>query len=84
MANNSFTVYGDRETQAAFAESMINSCNTVLAHYDFVIEDISSDISNPKLEATKGPAIAFLKEMRKEWVKCRSEAESALKQTRRG
>lgn len=84
MANNSFTAAGDKETQIAFTKSVIDSYNTALSHYDFVLEDISSEIYNPKLQTSKGPAIAFLKEMRNEWAKCRTEAERTLAQLRRG
>lgn len=79
MNSNTIHFFGSKDAQKAFAQSTIDSCNKVLEHYDFVINDISSDISDPKLEATKGPAVAFLKAMRNEWVKCRADAEKALK-----
>lgn len=66
MSDNTIVFYGDKTGQEAFIRSTIDSCNTVLEHYDFVLNDISSDISNPVLQATKAPTIAFLKEMRKE------------------
>lgn len=80
MANNTISFFGDKEAQEAFIRSTINSCDAVLEHYNFVIEDISSDISNPVLQATKAPALSFLKEMRKEWEMCRSNALKALEQ----
>ena len=39
-----------------------------ISHYDFVIEDLSSDIYNPVLQREKGPVIDFLKRMRQEWL----------------
>ena len=61
-----------------FIESSINTANIVLEHYDFVISDISSNISNPQLERTKGPTIEFLKNMRKQWLDFKYEMESKL------
>ena len=61
-----------------FIESSINTANIVLEHYDFVIADISSYITNPQLEGTKGPTIQFLKNMRKEWLDFKNEMEAKL------
>ena len=64
---NKFHVAGSEETLYEFLKSSISSCDEVIAHYDFVINDISSEISNPVLEARKEPSIEFLKAMRSLW-----------------
>lgn len=76
--SNSFSFSGNADSMKAFMESAIRSYNTVIDHYDFVINDISSDISNPKLEATKGPVLDFLKELRREWICCRDDVQRKL------
>lgn len=76
--NNTITATGDDNFLKDFARSSIKSCNIVIEHYDFVINDISTDISNPKLEATKGPVLAFLKQLRSEWVTSRDEMQHKL------
>ena len=80
MANNTISFFGDKEAQEAFIRSTINSCDAVLEHYNFVIKDISSDISNPVLQASKAPVLSFLKQMREEWETSRSNALKALEQ----
>lgn len=47
---------------------------TAIAHYDFVLQDLSGDIYNPVLQREKGPVIDFLKRMREEWVVCQLTA----------
>ena len=59
MVDNRFSFTGNDAAVKDFILSSIRSCDTVIEHYDFVLNDISSDISNPKLEATKGPTIVF-------------------------
>ena len=80
MANetNMFSLSRNADSMKSFMESAIKSYNTVIEHYDFVINDISSDISNPKLEATKKPVLDFLKELRNEWISCRDDALARL------
>lgn len=65
--NNQFHVYGSNDKLADFLKSSIESSEEVLTHYDFVIKDVSSQISNPSLEATKDPVLKFLQAMRHEW-----------------
>lgn len=79
MGNNTIGgFFPDEATKRAFMESTIKSCNDVIAHYDFVLNDISSDITNETLEKTKGPAISFLKAMRAEWIKSRDTVQTQL------
>lgn len=63
----------DKTDQASFLQTAITCYNEAIEHYSFVIDDISSEIYNPVLNASKGPVITFLKEMRQQWVKCRED-----------
>lgn len=81
--NNGFTIMGSDEARKQFLESSINACDQMIQHYTYVIDDISSDISNPVLNAKKGPSVIFLKEMRKEWQKFRNDLHISLKQLER-
>lgn len=76
--DNSISLFGSDDAILAFLKSSIESCNIVLEHYDFVINDISSNISNPVLENSKGPSISFLKAMRKEWQQSKEQSEADL------
>jgi hypothetical protein len=66
-----------------FLESSVETSNAVLEHYDFVISDISSELSNPILEARKAPTIEFLKAMRGQWQKFRDDEKSQLEELKR-
>lgn len=77
--SNSFSVHASPEAMKKLLESNIKACDTVLEHYDFVINDISSQISNPVLETSKKPTIAFLKAMRQEWQNFKEENKRKLK-----
>lgn len=76
--SNSFSVFASPEAMKDFIKSTIKSCDIVLEHYDFVINDISSNISNPVLETSKKPTIEFLKAMRQEWQKAKDESQKKL------
>lgn len=83
MNDNSFEVSCSKDNMKVFLESSIKSSETVIEHYDFVINDISSHISDNQLEATKGPTVEFLNRMRSKWVEFKRDCEmklSALKQ----
>ncbi|MBQ8248056.1 MAG: hypothetical protein IJZ42_13090 [Lachnospiraceae bacterium] len=80
---NSFAITGSDEAIIAVIKSSIKLSNEVIAHYDFVINDISSTISNPILEANKGPSIAFLKDMREQWINFRKQLRSDLESLER-
>lgn len=54
-------------------KSMIKAYDTAIAHYDFVISDLSSEIYDPALQNTKEPVIAFLKTMRAQWEMCKND-----------
>ena len=64
--DTSFSIAGSDEDLISALKSYIASSDEVIAHYDFVINDISSHIANPVLEANKGPSVAFLKKMREQ------------------
>lgn len=70
--NNSFSMSGSDEDMANALRSFIQTSEEAISHYDFVLKDISSSISNPVLEATKGPSITFLKSMKQQWVNFRN------------
>lgn len=80
MDDNRISFMGNDAAIKEFILSSIKSCDIVIEHYDFVLNDISSDISNPKLEATKGPAIAFLRNTRNEWIYCRKDLQKKLRE----
>lgn len=77
--SNSFSVYASPEDMKKFIESNIKTCDIFLEHYDFIINDISGNISNPVLEASKKPTIEFLKAMRQEWQNFKEENKRKLK-----
>lgn len=77
MSNN-FEVCASNNDMKDFIKSSINTSDEVIKHYDFVINDISSEISDVSLETTKAPTIAFLKKMRTNWVNFKSDLESKL------
>ena len=79
MNENSFRVMGSEENMKEFLKSTIKSSETVIEHYDFVINDISSNISDAQLEATKGPTIEFLNKMRNNWISFKADCEMLLK-----
>lgn len=75
MNGNSFEIYASNDNLKKFIESSIESSQAVIDHYTFVIEDISSVISDAALEATKGPTIDFLVQMRAKWLEYKNELE---------
>ena len=77
--SNDIHVYSSPDGIKEFIKSSIESSNEVLKHYDFVIKDISSHISDNQLEATKGPTIEFLNKMRKNWLSFKNDCEMKLK-----
>lgn len=79
MNENSFRVMGSEENMKEFLKSTIKSSETVIEHYDFVINDISSKISDQHLEATKAPTIEFLNKMRRNWLNFKNDCEMQLK-----
>lgn len=64
---NEFSVYAPEEGVVQFIKSSLSSAEEVINHYDFVIKDVSSDISNPVLEANKAATLKFLRAMRSQW-----------------
>ena len=82
--DNRFTVGGTNKALIDFFKSSIKTCDEVIAHYNFVIKDISSFISDPKLESSKGSTVQFLKEMKNQWEKFREEQVDALEKVERG
>lgn len=80
MSDNSFEVLCSKDNMKSFLESSIKSSEMVLEHYDFVINDISSHISDAHLEATKEPTIEFLNKMRKNWLNFRNDCEMQLRE----
>lgn len=76
--NNDIHVFSSTEGLKEFVRSSIESSSQVLEHYDFVINDISSTISDSQLEATKQPALEFLLKMRKQWANFKTDLEVKL------
>lgn len=76
--NNEIHVYSSKEGKKNFIKSSIESSEKVLEHYDFVLNDISSEISDPYLEATKWPAVEFLMKMRRQWFDFKKDLENQL------
>lgn len=77
--NNSFEVVASENNIKEFLKSSIKSSEMVIEHYDFVISDISSTISDRHLEATKAPTIEFLNKMRNHWIDFKSDCEAKLR-----
>lgn len=67
MNNNTFSVYANRENMIEFLKSTRKHTQTIIEHYEFVLNDISNEISNKELEQTKHPTIEFLTKMIAEW-----------------
>lgn len=80
MNDNSFRITGDVNTLKEFILSSIEASNEVIEHYDFVLKDISSKITDEALEKTKAPTVEFLKRMRGNWISFRNDLESELNQ----
>lgn len=77
--NNGFSFYStDDKNTVDFLKSVVQSSNTILDHYSFVLNDISSTISDPKLESTKGPTVEFLTAMKNKWEEFRDDAAQKL------
>ena len=79
MNDNNFEVMGSENAIKDFLKSAINSSETVIDHYDFVINDISSNISDKHLESSKGPTVDFLNKMRNNWLNFKNKCEMQLK-----
>lgn len=78
MENKVGGYFPDESSKRAFMESTLETCKEFISHYTFVINDISSEISNPELQRSKGPAITFLKAMRAEWERSRDYVQTQL------
>lgn len=76
--SNRFTIGGSNAAIIDFLKSSIETSDEVIAHYDFVVKDISSTISDPLLEATKGPTVEFLKKMKEQWENFRDDQKRTL------
>lgn len=81
--NNNFTSKDFDESKKHFYKSAIDTCDKMIKHYTYVIEDISGEIYNPALNAKKGPSVIFLKEMRREWEKQKEVYVNIIKQLER-
>lgn len=57
---------------------IIKAYDEAVGHYDFVINDLSSEIYDPVLQAQKEPVIAFLTAMRDQWKQCRKDVQKQL------
>lgn len=79
MNDNSFEVLCSKDNMKSFLESSIKSSEMVIEHYKFVINDISSHISDEYLEATKAPTIKFLNSMVDKWLVFKIDCEMQLK-----
>ena len=59
-------------------EGILKAYDETISHYDFVLNDLSSEIYDPTLQAQKVPVIAFLSSMRAAWQQCRDDAQKQL------
>lgn len=82
--SNEFSVYATEEGAVQFIKTSLSSAEEVINHYDFVINDISSDISNPVLEANKAPTLNFLRAMRSQWEAFRDDLLRKLAELEKG
>lgn len=78
MNNNNITFYGSNEGAIEFINSSIKASTEMIEHYDFVIKDISSSVSDISLENSKEPAIKFLKAMRAHWSEFQTNLHNEL------
>ena len=51
----------------AFYKTVIDTHNELIHHYDMVIKDISSEISDISLERSKAKMLVYLRKMKKLW-----------------
>lgn len=82
--SNEFSVYASEEGVIQFIKSSISSAEEVIGHYDFVIRDISSDISDPVLEASKAVPLEFLGAMKSQWENFRDDLQKKLAELEKG
>lgn len=59
---------------------VLKSYDEAIGHYEFVIQDLSSEIYDPSLENAKLPVIQFLKQMQEQWKLCREDVAKQIKQ----
>ena len=84
MNNNNISFYGSTDGAVAFITSSIQAATEVIEHYDFVINDISSSISDISLEKSKGSTIVFLKKMRTHWSEFKETLQADLDHLQKG
>lgn len=65
-------------TDKSDLKGILKAYDEAISHYDFVINDLSSEIYDPTLQAQKAPVIAFLTSMRTAWQQCRDDAKKQL------
>lgn len=82
--SNEFSVYASEEGVIQLIKSSISSAEEVINHYDFVIRDISSDISDPVLEASKAVPLEFLEAMKSQWENFRDVLQQKLAELEKG
>lgn len=68
-----------KDSKNADFSMLLMPYDLAISHYDFVLKDLSSEIYDPVLQAQKEPVIAFLTEMRNQWMKCREDVQMQLK-----
>ena len=79
MGNTKLIAYfPNEEEKLKFIKRSIECSSEIIEHYNFVIDDISSEIANPNLQKTKEPTLEFLKSMREEWKNHRKQLEKNL------
>lgn len=59
-------------------KSFLSGYDKMISSYDLVIQDLSGEVYDPALQARKGPVVAYLKEMRELWKKCREDAQQQI------
>lgn len=79
MGNTSLIAYfQNEEEKLEFIKCSIECSSEIIKHYDFVIDDISSEVRNPELQKTKDPVLKYLKSMREEWKNHRQQLEKDI------
>ena len=62
-----------------FYKSVIATSEEMINHYDIIIKDISSEISNIELERSKAKILVYLRKMKKLWEQSLEENKERAK-----
>ena len=59
-------------------KTVLKTYDEVIAHYNFVISDLSGEVYVPALQTNKKAVVSYLTSMRSEWKKCRAHVQMQL------